>query len=192
MSGAVCGRVSLFRHRRTKRMDNFEQDTQEFRVATLFDFRIRALRKVDAAALAAFYDSLSPQSRHFFEPYTDTSERALAEVIRRSETGIDCAYGAFLPDGTLMAHFFLMGVAEELPHLGLGLRDAYQGHGLGGVFLSMLMATARHTLRKKALGLTVMKENRAAVALYQRHGFRVIRDVAFRGSADSHEMRLDL
>ncbi len=154
------------------------------------EFAVRPLRAGDAPALAAFYAALSPASRHFFEPYSDTSVAAMEEVVRRAESGEDLSLVALAPTDGVIAHIFYRQVTEEVPHLGIGLLDAYQNRGLGATLLVHLIGLGRHVLRKKAIGLTVMKENRRALHLYEKHGFRVVRDVTFRTENDSHELWL--
>jgi RimJ/RimL family protein N-acetyltransferase len=46
-------------------------------------------------------------------------------------------------------------------------------------------------LGKRAIGLTVVKENERALRLYAKCGFRVVREVTFRAEHDSFEMILD-
>lgn len=159
--------------------------------SALLDFQIRRIQPGDAEALSRFYSELSERSRFLFEPYTDISAEAMNAVVERSERGLDSSFAA-VHDGGILAHFFLMGVGDEVPHVGLGIAEAYQGLGLGGVFLAYLLSVARFGLQKEAVGLTVMKENVRAVHLYSRHGFRVVREnVSFRGLHDSYEMRKD-
>jgi len=157
----------------------------------LLDFRIRRVQQGDAEALLRFYSNLPEQSRFFFEPYPGVSAETMNIVVERSERGLDRAFAA-VHNGEFLAHFFIMGAEEAVPHIGLGMAEAYQGYGLGSVFLAYLLSVARYELRKEAVGLTVMKENARAVKLYCKHGFQIARaDVSFRGPQDSYEMRKD-
>lgn len=157
------------------------------------DFRLRTAHIEDAERLSAFYASLSPQSRHFFEPYQDTSIENLRNVITRGLDGVDVHFLALDSAQTVFAHAFFMQIAEEIPHLGIGLREEYQSLGMGGVLLTYLIGVARYILRKRAIGLTVMKENCRAVHLYQKMGFQIVRDdVTFRSPGDSYEMHRPL
>jgi len=54
-----------------------------------------------------------------------------------------------------MADFLYLDAAREVPHLGRGLGDAYQNHGLGGALLMYPIGLGRHVLRKRKPGLTV-------------------------------------
>jgi RimJ/RimL family protein N-acetyltransferase len=157
----------------------------------LMDFGVRRIRRDDAPRLSEFYRSLSAQSSYFFEPFTDTSVDAMRTVVERALDGYDLSMVAFEHGGKIFAHFFYMNVSGDVPHLGIGLRDEYQELGLGGMFTMYLLALGRNVLRKRAVGLTVMKENERAVRLYRRLGFEIVRDHTFRLPDDSYEMRLD-
>ncbi len=158
---------------------------------TLMDFRIRAVREGDEHGLSTFYGMLSPRSRYFFEPYHDTSVDAMREIVERGLCGADLHCVAEEASGAIFSHIFYRNVSAPVPHLGIGVLDSYQNHGIGGVLLQYLICLGKYHLRKQAIGLTVMKENLRAFHLYQKLGFRVVRDdVSFRSTADSYEMHL--
>lgn len=154
------------------------------------EFTVRPLRAGDAPALAAFYAALSPASRYFFEPYADTSVEAMEGVVRRAVSGEDLSLAVLTLEDGIVAHLFYRDVGVDVPHLGIGLLDAYQDRGLGATLLVHLIGLGRHVLYKKTIGLTVMKENRRALHLYEKYGFRVVRDVTFRTEHDSLELWL--
>jgi len=154
------------------------------------DFSIRRLQPGDETRLSEFYHALSASTRCFFEPYRDISVEAMRAVVDRTAQCVDLGMIAIEPSGNVFAHFFFGNIAEAIPHLGIGIRDDYQNRGLGSVFFAYLLSLAKYVLHKKEIGLTVVKENRRAVHLYQKHGFTVVRDVTFRTPEDSYEMRL--
>lgn len=154
------------------------------------DFILRRLEPGDETRLSEFYHGLSAPTRYFFEPYRDISVEAMRAVVDRTVDGVDLGMIAIEPSGTVFAHFFFGGIGETVPHLGIGIRDDYQNLGLGAVFFAYLLSLAKHVLHKKEIGLTVVKDNRRALHLYQKHGFTVVRDVTFRTPDDSYEMRL--
>lgn len=156
------------------------------------DFSVRPVRAGDEVRLSDFYRRLSAQSRFFFEPYTDISVDAMRKVVERAVRGDDLSFVALNSAGSVFAHFFFMNVSQDIPHLGIGLRDEYQGLGLGSLLLVYLMNVGKRVLRKHTVGLTVMKENHAAVRLYRRMGFEIVGNVSFRSENDSYEMRLHL
>lgn len=156
------------------------------------DFRVRPLQAGDEYRLSRFYVSLSEQSRSFFEPYRDTTPQGLSEVIEKALGGTDLSLVVIDADEEVLAHIFFSNILHETPHIGIGLRDAYQNCGLGSVLFAYMVNVGRHVLRKKSIGLTVVKENQRAVHLYNKHGFRVTREnVHFREPGDSYEMQLD-
>jgi L-phenylalanine/L-methionine N-acetyltransferase len=55
--------------------------------------------------------------------------------------------------------------------LGLGLRDAFHGRGIGTALLSALIDVADNWLDIRRLDLTVYVDNTRAIALYERFGF---------------------
>lgn len=157
------------------------------------DFRVRRVAADDAERLSAFYNSLSAQTHFFFRPYPDISVAGMQLVVERAVSGADVSVVAVDPAGAVFAHLFLGDAAKECPHVGIGLREEYQSLGLGAPLLQYLLSMGRHVLKKKAVGLTVHKQNDRAFRLYRRLGFEVVReDVTFREKDDSYEMRLQL
>lgn len=154
------------------------------------DFHIRVLREGDETPLAAFYAGLSVGSRYFFEPYADISVAAMRAVVCRAISGKDLSLVAVV-DGEVLAHIFYRDVSQAIPHLGIGISDAYQDFGLGSVLLCYLISLGRHVLKKETIGLTVVKENARAQHVYAKHGFRIVGDATFRSPNDSHVMELD-
>lgn len=153
-------------------------------------FSVRPLQEGDVEALAAFYGALSAESAHFFEPYKDTSVAAMREVVRRAAEGVDVSLAVLDGDGRIVGHIFYLDVSKDIPHLGIGLLDAYHDQGLGSALLVYLIGVGRHVLGKQTIGLTVLKDNRRAFHLYRKHGFQTVRDVTFRDKDDSYEMWL--
>lgn len=158
----------------------------------LMDLVIRRLREGDAVRLSRFYASLSEQTRHFYQPFSATDVEAMEGVVQRALDGQDLSLIALEPGERVIAHFFYQNVSEPVPYLGIGLRDDYQGLGLGAALLAYLIGLGRSVLRKQAIALSVMKENRRALHLYRKFGFKVVREITFREPNDSYEMSLDL
>jgi putative acetyltransferase len=68
--------------------------------------------------------------------------------------------------------------------LGMGVREAWQGRGIGRAILTALVDTADNWLDLRRLELTVYTDNARAIALYERFGFAregVMRAYAYRG-----------
>ncbi len=66
---------------------------------------------------------------------------------------------------------------------GMGVHDDYQGQGVGTALVQAALELADDWLNLKRLELTVFCDNRAAIALYEKHGFVIegeAKDYAFR------------
>lgn len=151
-------------------------------------FTVRPLEHGDERALSEFYTSLSDETRFFFEPYRDTSPGGLENVVHRAVTGEDLSFAVVDGRGGIFAHIYVVDIARDVPHVGIGLRDDYQGLGLGRLFFGYLLSVARHKLGKKQIGLTVLKHNRRGITMYRTFGFEVVKEVTFREPNDSYEM----
>jgi putative acetyltransferase len=57
--------------------------------------------------------------------------------------------------------------------LALGVRDAYQGQGIGTIVMHMLVATGQIYVGLRRLQLTVFSDNAAAISLYRKFGFEI-------------------
>lgn len=69
---------------------------------------------------------------------------------------------------------YVMG--DGLSHSGwilLGVRETFQGRGIGARLLQMLMATASIMIGLRRVQLTVFGDNDPAIKLYRRFGFEV-------------------
>ena len=58
-------------------------------------------------------------------------------------------------------------------HLGIAVRDACQGRGVGSALMGALVDIADNWLNVTRIELTVFTDNERAIALYRRHGFEV-------------------
>jgi putative acetyltransferase len=77
--------------------------------------------------------------------------------------------------------------------IGMGVHDGYRGRGIGTALLRELLDAADNWLGLKRIELTVFVDNAPAIALYERHGFRIegtLAAYAFRSGAfvDAHAM----
>ncbi|WP_175816403.1 GNAT family N-acetyltransferase [Burkholderia diffusa] len=80
-------------------------------------------------------------------------------------------------DGTVVGH---LGLHPELnprrrhaAALGMMVDAARHGRGIGGRLLAAAIDLAENWLNITRLELTVFTDNRAAIALYEKHGFRI-------------------
>ena len=58
-------------------------------------------------------------------------------------------------------------------HMGLAVRQAFQGRGVGGALMEALVDIADNWLNVSRIELTVFTDNERAIALYRKHGFEV-------------------
>jgi putative acetyltransferase len=58
-------------------------------------------------------------------------------------------------------------------HLGMAVRSAFQGRGVGSALMKALLDIADNWLHVFRVELTVFVDNERAIALYRRHGFEV-------------------
>lgn len=78
--------------------------------------------------------------------------------------------------GEIVGFGGLYALAEAQSHLGwiiLGVREAFQGRGIGSILMHMLIATARVFVGLQRVQLTVFSDNAAAMGLYKKFGFEI-------------------
>lgn len=135
---------------------------------------VRLLTAIEVEALRRFDAGLSAATRAFFLPHAYNLEtlRGYVERNRRSE---DRSYvlGAAQE---VAGYFFLWEFDRPVPLLGLGLADAWQGRGLGGQMLRILIADAR-AAGCEGVELTTVTTNTRAFRLYASAGFHLLGEV---------------
>lgn len=137
-------------------------------------FAIRRIASGDERRLMEFYNSLSDASKRLFKPLgLSTDVDACSRVVRSNRPVRSETYDVVAMDGNCVAGWaFLWRIKTEEPHLGIAVADGYRGKGLGGRLMRVLMDEARRR-RKRKVSLIVVQDNRRAVALYERFGFRI-------------------
>ena len=119
-------------------------------------------------ALQRFDAGLSAHTRSVFLPHA-YDDATLARCVARCERGQDRAY-VLCSGAKVVGYFFLWEFDHPAPILGIGLTDAWQGKGLGGSMLKLLIEDARAAGRD-AIELTTVLTNEHAHHLYRRAGF---------------------
>jgi len=149
-------------------------DTTQITATDGATLKVRRLSSSDAEALRTFDEGLSEESRRRFLPHLYDDE-TVHKVLARSEAGDDLTLGAF--DGTRMVgYFFLWYFGERVPLLGIGMLDEFQHRGLGRKMMGILIEQAKAN-GSEGIELTTMQDNDNAFALYQKVGFRYLKDV---------------
>jgi RimJ/RimL family protein N-acetyltransferase len=150
---------------------------------------IRPLLAGDAEGLLRFYQGLSEQTVHFYEPYSEQSKQRMDEVVRRAVSGEDVARVLVTASGEIVGHAFLSDVNKPEPSFGIGLADAWQGRGYGSRLMAAVVAEADARAHVDAVVLTVNKQNVRALKMYRMFGFDVCGECTHRQQNDSFRMR---
>ncbi len=137
---------------------------------------IRAAEPADAPALTAMANLpgvLHGTLRLPYDPCGRIAGRLLADAGDHYLVGeIDTGSGAPM----IVAHGGLMPGRRRRAHVGellLIVHDDHVGRGHGGSILRALLDLADNWLGLQRLELEVNADNRAAITLYQRHGFEI-------------------
>lgn len=153
------------------------------------DIHLRQLHSNDALALQRFYNTTSPQVRHWFSPFGwNASLQQCQEACDQSARGerIDIV----LDNGhAIVGWAFLSRLDQPLAYLGIGLTDAYCGRGLGKVLVQHLVDTAKSRAHE-GIELIVMQDNPRARALYERFGFRITEPHTAPDGREFHKMEV--
>ena len=138
---------------------------------------VQPLASSESAALAVFYNSLSPATIRTFRPLKDkTSADVCRRIAAENEVNprnrLDLL--AFM-DEQIVGWAFLSSLSGTQPELGIVVADAIQGRGLGDRLLTQLLKWACDS-GISHIYLMVVKDNHRAIHLYQRHGFVIYDD----------------
>ena len=152
--------------------DDFgEAKPMEYRLKNSTAITVRLKKRDDGDALGKMLAACSDQTYYFFHPYPLTYDSGLKVV--EDET-ITC-FVAFADAGDAVGYVWMDNA--DTPTVGICSRDGWQGIGVGRILLRQLIREAQ-THGKKALQLTVMKDNSRAIALYQSVGFVIDGDAS--------------
>lgn len=136
---------------------------------------IRSASPADAEQLAELIADAESSGFMMFDPgERKISADGLGKRIAAMENGTASAILVAERDGELAGYMFIIGNIQERAHhrvyLAIGIREKSRGQGIGTKLFEGLESWAkeRHIRR---LELTVMVNNRAGVALYEKRGF---------------------
>lgn len=135
---------------------------------------VRPVRPNDVPALRAFFRRLSDESR-WFRFFGGGGEHSLTEAARRSAAIDD---GTFSLVATAGSAADIVGQALYIPtqadhaEIALAVADAYQGRGLGTIFLAHL-AEAAAANRIRIFDAEVLASNHRMLQLVRESGFPV-------------------
>jgi GNAT superfamily N-acetyltransferase len=171
----------------------------------------RPLLPTDVDGLTEFLESLSPQTRYFWEmpSYDRNKAQELCDAINRYDKFRMVALGEERSQHDVLATFdFAFWVEPELKRLrevgivlpeahtcrfGPCIRDSYQNRGVGSALMpSTLDVARRFGMHHIVLWGGVLQENVVAVHFYQKHGFRIVGAFKESQGIDCYDMLLDL
>lgn len=150
----------------------------------------RPLLPDDAALLAAFLQSLSPQTRRFstYDGYDLVSAQALCTAINRYDklrlvavvnqqivALFEFSFALVAADQTRYASYGLPLDEQTDCRFGLCIADDYQDRGLGTQLLPLVLDIARRFGKERMiLWGGVLADNQRAIRYYEKNGFRLL------------------
>jgi len=174
---------------------------------------IRELKIWDVIKLYKMYNSLSDESKRYFHPFPETafyspyflltwttlalsSIKILRKLLLKVAPHIlyITVYSLYLNE--IVGFAFIKLKNRYYGELGIGIRDDFQGMGIGSKLMDSLISLARKEGLRR-IRLTVMVDNYRAIKLYEKFGFKKTKfikngDVYHGKKYDVIEMWLDL
>ena len=135
------------------------------------DIRIRRAEPEDYAAVQAIYAAPRAQAGTLQLPFPslDLWRQRMQAVDPNAHLLLACAGDDVV--GQLGLYVSANPRRRHVGELGMGVRDDWQGRGVGGALLSAAIDLADRWLQLRRLELQVYADNPAGIALYRRHGF---------------------
>lgn len=129
---------------------------------------IRKLQPDDSNLLKEFITSLSPTTIHSFS-FNPLPEDYAENFVCRED--ITC----FVADlkGKIVGYVWWEPNSALVPILAICVQDEYQRNGIGKRLLDKLIKEAKMR-GKTGLRLTVSSDNKVAISLYKKAGFKII------------------
>ncbi|MBY4599536.1 GNAT family N-acetyltransferase [bacterium BD-1] len=150
------------------------------------DITIRRAEPEDYAAVQAIYAMPRAQAGTLQLPFPslDLWRQRMQAVDPNAHLLLACAGEVVV--GQLGLHVAANPRRRHVGEIGMGVRDDWQGQGVGKALLGAAIDLADRWLQLRRLELQVYADNAAGIALYTRHGFVEEgrhRDYAFRDGA---------
>jgi putative acetyltransferase len=144
---------------------------------------IRRAEPGDFAAVQAIYAGPLAQAGTLQLPFPslDLWRQRLEVVDSNAHVLLACAGDDVV--GQLGLYVSARPRRRHVGDIGMGVRDDWQGRGIGGTLLRAALEMADGWLQLRRIELQVYADNAAAIALYSRQGFEregLLRDYAFR------------
>ncbi|MCE3004503.1 MAG: GNAT family N-acetyltransferase [Xanthomonadaceae bacterium] len=136
------------------------------------DVRIRAAEPADADAVRRIYAAPAAQAGTLQLPYPTL------DLWQQRLAGLGAGRHALVAevDGEVVGQIGLYTQADtprraHVAGIGMGVRDDWQGRGIGGALLAAAIDLAERWLQVTRIEIEVYADNAAAIALYKKHGF---------------------
>jgi GNAT superfamily N-acetyltransferase len=137
---------------------------------------LRPLTADDGPALMHFYNGLSPASIRTFRPLGLSTTLDVCTKIAADAASAGIRYDVVAVRETgnheseIVGWCYVDGLTKDRPELGLGVADAWHGHGLGGALIDTVLGYTR-AAGHPAIYLIAVKDNAVAIHLYESRGF---------------------
>jgi len=174
---------------------------------------IRELKIWDIVKLYKMYNSLSDESKRYFHPFPETAfyspsflltwvmlALSSIKILRKSLLKI-APYLFYITVCSLylneiVGFAFIKLKNRYYGELGIGIRDDFQGMGIGSKLMDSLIRLARNE-GLRGIRLIVMADNYRAIKLYEKFGFKKTKfikngDIYHGKKYDVIEMWLDI
>jgi acetyl coenzyme A synthetase (ADP forming)-like protein len=135
---------------------------------------VRPVRADDEPGLRAFFRGLSDSSR-WFRFFGGSGEHFLIDAARRSAVVDDGAFGLVATAGAaadIVGHAIYVPTRDDHAEVALAVADAYQGRGVGTLFLAHLAGTAAAS-GVRIFDAEVLASNHRMLDLVRESGFPV-------------------
>lgn len=138
---------------------------------------VRPLRNTDGEALAEMYSAITWGEFRFFCPYPLGRATALRNATERADSDQWFIVVIEGEDGKIGGEAWVRRVPADATQgtFGICIRDVYQNIGTGAALMKRLFEIVKHT-GMPTVDLTVQLANHRAVALYQKMGFKIVRE----------------
>lgn len=132
---------------------------------------IRRAEPEDFAAVRAIYAAPHAQAGTLQLPFPSLElwRQRLQTVDPNHHNLLACVGGEVV--GQLGLHASPHPRRRHVADLGMGVRDDWQGRGVGSALMVAALDLADRWLQLRRIELQVYADNAAAIALYSRHGF---------------------
>ena len=138
---------------------------------------IRPLQRADGKRLGRFYANLPRQASRYYWPHPLEYEYGPRNAAK-ADSPLEVVLLLGTPEGEIggEAWYRWKDRNARSSSFGICIAEAYQGYGAGKALLKRLLAIADAGVGPRRMALTCQHANSGAVALYQKMGFRIVKE----------------